>query len=109
MLTIRPSLLSASLVGSAWDDMASGRNGDSRRTALVKGESIGWINEMLTDPIYQNSDLTLIAICHLLSGEIWACNETTLRIHQIGIAKLIMHRGGMDKLQSQATAEVLAG
>jgi hypothetical protein len=101
-------LLSATLTASTWLDMQAGCSGDSKRTVLVKGETIGWINQRLRDPVQQYEDLTLIAILHLLAGEMWNCNEKSLFTHQSGIAGLIAHRGGMDKLQSNVTAEVAA-
>lgn len=101
-------LLSATLMGSTWLDMNAGKSGDSRRTMLVKEETITWINDRLWHPVQQFEDLTLIAILHLFAGEMWNCSEKALHYHQHGIAKLITHRGGMGSLQSEVTAEVAA-
>jgi hypothetical protein len=50
-----------------------------------------------------------MVILHLLVGEMWSCNEKTLRIHESGIARLIAHRGGMEQLGGNgAMAEVAA-
>jgi hypothetical protein len=75
--------------------MHAGCSGDSRRTTLVKAETLGWINERLRQPESQSEDFTLMVILHLLAGEMWNCNEKTLRIHEKGIARFITHRGGM--------------
>ncbi|KAF2711079.1 hypothetical protein K504DRAFT_376174 [Pleomassaria siparia CBS 279.74] len=101
-------LLSATLTVSTWLDMHAGINGDSKRTVLIKKETMGWLNERLRHPVEQSEDLTLIAILHLVAGEMWNCNEKTLHIHQSGIARLISHRGGMNQLQNQVTGEFAA-
>ncbi|KAF2118770.1 hypothetical protein BDV96DRAFT_487720 [Lophiotrema nucula] len=102
-------LLSSTILASTWLDMHAGCSGDSKRTTLVKAETIGWINERLRDPIMQYEDFTLMVILHLLAGEMWSCNEKTLRIHQTGVARLIIQRGGMDSLGgNNAMAEVSA-
>jgi hypothetical protein len=89
--------------------MHAGCSGDTKRTVLVKGEVIGWINQRLRDGAQQFEDSTLMVILHLLVGEMWSCNEKTLRIHESGIARLIAHRGGMEQLGGNgAMAEVAA-
>lgn len=102
-------LLSSTLLASTYLDMHAGCSGDSKRTVLVKGETIGWINERLRHPEQQFEDFTLMVILHLLAGEMWSCNEKTLQIHQSGVVRLITARGGMDKLGGGgAMAEVAA-
>lgn len=100
-------LLSSTVLVSTYLDMHAGCSGDSKRTVIVKGETISWINERLRNPDTQFHDFTLMVILHLLAGEMWSCNEKTLRIHESGVARLISHRGGMDCLEG-ATAEVSA-
>jgi hypothetical protein len=96
-------LLSSVILASTWIDMHAGCSGDSKRTVLVKGETIGWINERLRDPELRSADFTLMVILHLLAGEMWSCNEKTLQIHQSGVARLITHRGGLDALGGNGT------
>lgn len=109
MLSHPHILLSSTVMASTWLDMHEGVSADSKRTALVKAECIGWINGRLRNPATQFEDSTLMIILHLLAGEMWSCNEATLRIHQSGIARLINHRGGMSSLGGNgAVAEVTA-
>ncbi|KAF2006209.1 hypothetical protein P154DRAFT_422900 [Amniculicola lignicola CBS 123094] len=110
MLSSSHLLLSAALLPSTYLDMHAGCSGDSKRTVLVKSESIGFINERLSDHKTQFEDATLMVILHLLAGEMWSCNEKTIRIHQTGIARLISARGGMSSLGAGGVmAEVAAG
>ncbi|KAF2464580.1 uncharacterized protein BDR25DRAFT_95732 [Lindgomyces ingoldianus] len=109
MLAHPHSLLSSTILASTYLDMHAGCSGDSKRTVLVKGEVIGWINERLRNAETQFSDLTLTVILHLLAGEMWSCNEKTLRIHESGVARLILQRGGMESLGGNgALGEVAA-
>jgi hypothetical protein len=102
-------LLSSTTLASCWLDMHAGCSGDTKRTVLVKGEIIGWINQRLRNIAHQFEDSTLMVILHLLVGEIWSCNEKTLRIHESGVSRLIAHRGGMENLGGNgAMAEVAA-
>ncbi|KAF2179054.1 hypothetical protein K469DRAFT_597534, partial [Zopfia rhizophila CBS 207.26] len=109
MLAHPHSLLSGTVLASTYLDMNAGFSGDSKRTALVKTEVIGFINERLRNPATQFEDLTLMVILHLLAGEMWSANEKTLRIHESGVARLIYQRGGMHSLGvNGAIAEVAA-
>lgn len=109
MLSHPHILLSSTIMASTFLDMHEGCSGESKRTVLVKAESIGWINERLRSPATQFDDSTLMIILHLLAGELWSCNERTLRIHESGIARLVAHRGGMERLGGNgAVAEVTA-
>ncbi|KAF2280447.1 uncharacterized protein EI97DRAFT_411741 [Westerdykella ornata] len=102
-------LLSSTAIASTWIDMQTRISGDTRRTMLLKGEVISWINQRLRDPAQQFQDSTLMIILQLLVGEMWSCDEETLRIHEKGIARLINHRGGMTGLGGAgAMAEVAA-
>lgn len=109
MLSHPHILLSSTIMASTWLDMHEGVSGESKRTMIVKAESIGWINERLRNSATQFEDSTLMIILHVLAGEMWSCNEKTLRIHQAGIARLIAHRGGMERLGGNgAVAQVAA-
>jgi hypothetical protein len=65
------------------------------------------IKERLHHPVTQFDDTTLMVILHLLAGEMWSCNEKTLRIHESGVARFITQRGGMHTL-TDTLAEVSA-
>jgi hypothetical protein len=90
-------LLRSTVLASGWLDMHSGCPGDSRRTALVKAEILGMISERLRHPDARFSDSTLLVILNLLGGEIWSCNEKTLRTHESGIARFVSQRGGLHR------------
>lgn len=82
-------------------------SGDSTTTTMVKVETIGMINERLKNPALQMDDATLIVILHLFAGEMWVCNEGTLRSHKDGIAAFITQRGGLASFTyNKALAEV---
>lgn len=76
-------------------------------TAMVKAETISMIKERLVDPNLQLDDTTLIVILHLFAGEMWVCNEKTLKIHENGVATFITRRGGLASFaNNKALAEV---
>ncbi|KAF2688893.1 hypothetical protein K458DRAFT_385057 [Lentithecium fluviatile CBS 122367] len=97
MLSDPHILLSSTLMATTWLDMHAGVCGESKRTVLLKQEAISYINERLRDSRAME-DSTLAVIIHVLAGEMWSCNEKTLRIHEEGVARLIAHRGGMSQL-----------
>lgn len=74
---------------------------------MVKAETMGMINERLSNPTSQLDDATLIVILHLFAGEMWRCNEKILRVHENGVATLINRRGGLVSFtHNRAVAEV---
>ena len=75
-----------------------GLRGESALTVAVKTEVIEMVNESLADPITQYSDETLMSIDLLLCSEIVTANEWILDIHENGITKILIHKGGLDKL-----------
>ena len=102
-------LLSATTIISTWRDWQANICGDSRRTILLKNEIISYINARLRVPFHQFEDATLMIILHLIAGEMWSCDDDVLRMHEKGVAQLINHRGGLDKLGGNgATAAVSA-
>lgn len=101
-------LLSSTVLASTWIDFQEGCSGDSRRTSLVKQETIAMVNRRLLEADHQ-SDATLMVVLHLLVGEMWNCHETTLRIHEEGVGRLIKLRGGLASFVNQAVAEVTVG
>jgi hypothetical protein len=101
-------LLSATILTSTWIDEQAGCPGDSKRTALIKSETLSMINERLRVPETRLDDATLMVILHLLAGEMRNCNEKTIRIHMSGVARLIAERGGIEGLANETVAEVAA-
>ena len=91
-------LLSNVAIISSWLDMVSKTPGDSKRTILIKGEIISMINERLDHPDTRLTNSTLVVILHLLGGEIWSCNEKTIRMHETGVAQFISRRGGLQHI-----------
>ncbi|KAF1952055.1 hypothetical protein CC80DRAFT_495657 [Byssothecium circinans] len=109
MLSHPHILLSSTIVASTWMDMHAGISGESRRTVVIKGEILSWIKDRLANHATLNEDSTMIVIIHMLAGEMWSCNEQTMRTHEKGVAKLIYLRGGMDCLGGYGTvAQTLA-
>ena len=107
MLSHPHIILSSTILASTWLDMHNNCSGDSTITAMVKAETMDMINERLVNPTLQLEDTTLIVILHLFAGEMWACNEKALRIHENGIATLVSRRGGLSSLiYNRALAEV---
>ncbi|KAF2129053.1 hypothetical protein P153DRAFT_30916 [Dothidotthia symphoricarpi CBS 119687] len=102
-------ILSSTLPPSTWLDMHAGCPGDSKRTTMVKAETIKMINARLRNPETRLEDATLMVIVNLLAGEMWSCNEKTLRMHETAAARFVVQRGGMDCLGGNgAIAEVTA-
>lgn len=101
-------ILSSTLLTSTLLDMYAGVSGDSKRTAMVKGETIEMINTRLRSQTMQLDNETLIVILHLFAGEMWSCDERTLRIHESGVARFVMQRGGMRQLLNNPIGEVAA-
>lgn len=99
-------LLSATILTSTWVDEQACCPGDSKRTALIKSETLSMINQRLRVPGTRLDDATLMVILHLLAGEMRNCNEKTIRIHMSGVARLIAERGGMEGLANETVAEV---
>lgn len=107
MLSHPHIILSSTVLASTWLDMRGRCSGDSTTTSMVKAETIGMIKDRLKDPSLQLDDATLIVILHLFAGEMWICNEKTLRVHETGVATLVSRRGGLSSfLHNRALAEV---
>ncbi|KAF2805115.1 uncharacterized protein BDZ99DRAFT_396552 [Mytilinidion resinicola] len=98
VMTHPHALLSTCCVTSTYVDMMNGLKTDSERSTLIKNESIIWINRELSNLATQTTDMTIILILHLLAGELRNCDENVFRIHESGIERIIVQRGGMDKL-----------
>jgi len=75
---------------------------------MAKSEVIRMINERLYVPEAHLDDVTLAVVLNLLIGEMWNCDEETLRIHESGVARFITQRGGMHGVENRVLAEVAA-
>jgi hypothetical protein len=64
----------------------------------VRAAIVPMINAALDDPLARNSDSTLISVLHLLCSEVPGSSDSTMRIHQRGLLKLVKQRGGLDRL-----------
>ena len=104
----RDVLLSACVITSTWMDMHAGCPDDSIRTTVAKMEIMRVAGERLAHPDVRLENSTLMVLIHLLAGEVWSCNEKTLRTHQYGLAHLITQRGGMNGMGNPIFAEVSA-
>ena len=101
-------LLSTVFLVSNWLDMLAGLPGDSTRTGFVRAEIMGMVSERIRNPHMYDTASTIIIIVHLLAGEIWRCDESILRFHVSGIAKLIALCGGMINFEKAYVAELSA-
>ena len=88
--------------------MHTGCQDDSTRTTIAKMETMRNASERLAQPDTRLDNSTLMVLIHLLAGELWSCNEKTLRTHQHGLAYLITQRGGMDGLGNPVFTEISA-
>lgn len=57
--------------------------------------NIGMINERLQHSNTQSSDATIMVVLHLFLGELLAPNEAAIRVHERGIAELLLYRDGI--------------
>lgn len=107
MLMEQPrNFLSALAVATAYTDYCDRVSGDSKRTTLLKAQVIRWLNERISDPATQTSEVLIMMILHLLVGEAFASKDDVFRIHCAGLEKIVKQRGGMKTLR-QVVAEVL--
>lgn len=107
MLLEQPkNFLSALAVATAYTDYCDRVSGDSKRTTLLKAQVIRWLNERISDPTTQTSEVLIMMILHLLVGEAFASKDDVFRIHCAGLEKIVKQRGGMKTLR-QVVAEVL--
>ena len=56
------------------------------------------VADCMNDPQKQAADETILAVLHLLNSDIMGCDDRDMRIHQDGLVKMVMQRGGLDKL-----------
>lgn len=89
-------------------DTLSSKPVDSKQTYLLKDEIIGMINERLENSSTQATDATMMVILHLFMGEVLASNEAAIRVHERGIARMLLYRGGISRLNNEFLAETCA-
>lgn len=94
----RLTYLAALCLGATDMDVASGLRTESALTVAVKTEVIEMVNEQLARPEKQYTDDTIMAIQLLLCGEIATGNEWIWKIHEAGITRILLHRGGLQNL-----------
>ncbi|KAF2101079.1 hypothetical protein NA57DRAFT_74670 [Rhizodiscina lignyota] len=102
----RFSYLASLTVGATDMDVANGLRGDSALTVAVKTEVIEMVNESIADPVTQFSDETLMSITLLLCSEVVTANEWILDIHENGVTKMLLHKGGLRNLGLQGELAV---
>jgi hypothetical protein len=90
--------------------MQQGYSCDSCTTATVKGEVLLAVQHQLQDASMAHDDTTLMAMLHLLAGEIWAGDERVWRVHMDGIAQFVVQRHGLIRIgrSNKALADVTA-
>lgn len=105
MLSYPDVLLSSSIIAAVWLDLHEERTSDSKQTVLLKAEIFDMIKGRLQKASTQSSDSTIMIVMHLLTGEIFGSNERALRVHEHGLARLLLHRGGLSRLGNEPLAE----
>lgn len=94
----RFTFLGSLILGTSDLDVHCKIKGDSALTVAVKNEVILLVNERLSNPETQYSDLTLMAVVLMLCGEVVSGDEKICSVHEYGITKIINKRGGMKNL-----------
>lgn len=65
---------------------------------MVKEETFAMIKTRLADPKLRTENTTLMAILHMLAGEMWGCSPTALQVHLGGVEQFVDQRGGIEAL-----------
>lgn len=102
----RFTFLGALILGTTDLDVHCKIKGDSALTVAIKTEVILLVNEKLSDPKTQYSDLTLMAVMFMFCGEIVSGDANTCDIHEQGITRIVTERGGLRKLGIRGTLAV---
>jgi hypothetical protein len=104
----RDLISSATVLAAAWDDMQNNLPGESNRTTLLKRETATMLDRREANRDTQSSQTTLTIMLHLMSAEMWSCDEDMVRVYETNIARTITALGGMYRLEDSTLAEFVA-
>lgn len=101
-----PAFLSTLCISSAYLDMMqmdfshakTSGSIESVRTLTVREQTVKLISESLSDPDTCCSDANIVAVLHLLYGEMIVASDQALQWHEEGLYTMIKNRGGLTKL-----------
>ncbi|KAF2204620.1 hypothetical protein GQ43DRAFT_364220 [Delitschia confertaspora ATCC 74209] len=92
------AFLSTLCIASAHMDAINNRSRDSIQTIALQQEVIHKISQHFVNPSSQVDDFNIIAVTQLICSEIITGNDTVLKYHEPGVEKMVLLRGGLDKL-----------
>jgi len=84
-------------VTCTWLDMLAKIPGESTRTRLVRDETLVMLRLRLQSFTREHAVSTLLVMLHLLGGDIWSCDEPTVRCHERGIEQMIHLCGDLER------------
>ena len=99
-MMVHPHVLLSGIgsVTCTWLDMLAKIPGESTRTRLVRDETLVMLRLRHQSLNRKHAVSTLLVMLHLMGGEIWSCDEPTVRCHENGIEQMIHLCGGIDKI-----------
>ncbi|KAI4667571.1 uncharacterized protein J4E88_010235 [Alternaria novae-zelandiae] len=97
-LSYAHTFLSTLYMASAYDDVVHNREIESLETAALRQDVIHFVGGHLTDVEQSVADHNIIAVSQLILGDVISRADLGLRYHQMGIAKMIEQRGGLQTL-----------
>ncbi|KAI4643210.1 uncharacterized protein J4E79_011372 [Alternaria viburni] len=97
-LSYAHTFLSTLYMASAYDDVVHNREIESLETAALRQDVIHFVGGHLTDVEQSVADHNIIAVSQLILGDVISRADLGLRYHQVGIAKMIEQRGGLQTL-----------
>jgi hypothetical protein len=109
VLLSSPLTFLASLIPtSAHLDAILERTVESVEGSLLRQEVMHLISSRMEEPDTQADDQSIAALVQLIVGEIIGVEETSLKIHQSGLEKMIEARGGLHTLGGNGNLASLA-
>jgi hypothetical protein len=66
------------------------------------------LRQRLVDDNTRYDDTTLMVMLHLMSAEMWSCDDSMLQEYEMDVARTISARGGMLRLEDTAVTEFAA-
>ncbi|KAI4924467.1 hypothetical protein J4E85_007582 [Alternaria conjuncta] len=97
-LSYAHTFLSTLYMASAYDDVVHNREIESLETAALRQDVIHFVGGHLTDVEQSVADHNIIAVSQLILGDVISRSDLGLRYHQMGIARMIEQRGGLQTL-----------